>query len=44
MTDESSSPEPQASEARWQPLSPIDRRVAGVLVEKAKTTPNAYPL
>ncbi len=29
---------------RWQPLSAIDRRVAGVLVEKAKTTPNAYPI
>jgi hypothetical protein len=25
-------------------LSAIDRRVAGVLVEKAKTTPNAYPM
>ncbi len=29
---------------RWQPLSAVDRRVAGVLVEKAKTTPNAYPM
>jgi len=29
---------------RWQPLSALDRRVAGVLVEKAKTTPNAYPM
>jgi uncharacterized protein len=29
---------------RWRPLSPLDRRVAGVLVEKAKTTPDAYPL
>ena len=29
---------------RWQPLSAVDRRVAGVLVEKAKTTPNAYPI
>lgn len=29
---------------RWQPLSAIDRRVAGVLVEKAKTTPSAYPM
>ena len=28
----------------WQPLSAIDRRVAGVLVEKAKTTPEQYPL
>jgi uncharacterized protein len=29
---------------RWQPLSAIDRRVAGVLAEKAKTTPDAYPM
>ena len=28
----------------WQPLSSIERRVAGVLIEKAKTTPDAYPL
>jgi uncharacterized protein YceH (UPF0502 family) len=29
---------------KWQPISSIDRRVLGVLVEKAKTTPDAYPL
>ncbi len=29
---------------RWQTLSSIDRRVVGVLAEKAKTTPDAYPL
>jgi uncharacterized protein YceH (UPF0502 family) len=29
---------------RWQPIGPIDRRVLGVLVEKAKTTPSAYPM
>ena len=28
----------------WKPLSAIDRRVAAVLVEKAKTTPDQYPL
>ena len=28
----------------WQPLTAIQRRVLGVLVEKAKTTPDAYPL
>jgi hypothetical protein len=33
-----------ASKPAWQPLAPIDRRVVGVLVEKAKTTPDAYPL
>jgi uncharacterized protein YceH (UPF0502 family) len=39
----------QASDAthnapQWQPLSAVDRRVAGALVEKAKTTPAAYPM
>lgn len=29
---------------KWQPLGRIERRVLGVLVEKAKTTPEAYPL
>lgn len=29
---------------RWQPIAAIDRRVLGVLVEKAKTTPEAYPM
>jgi len=29
---------------RWKPLTAIQRRVLGVLVEKAKTTPDAYPL
>ncbi len=29
---------------RWQPLPPVERRVLGVLVEKAKTTPENYPL
>ncbi|MEK6249358.1 MAG: YceH family protein [Planctomycetales bacterium] len=31
-------------DVKWQPLSARDRRVAGVLVEKAKTTPSAYPM
>jgi uncharacterized protein YceH (UPF0502 family) len=29
---------------RWQPLDAIERRILGVLVEKAKTTPENYPL
>lgn len=29
---------------RWQPIGPVERRVLGVLVEKAKTTPDAYPM
>jgi hypothetical protein len=31
-------------ERKWQPLSPRQRRVLGVLIEKAKTTPDAYPM
>lgn len=34
----------QATGPRWQPLERIDRRVLGVLIEKAKTTPDNYPL
>lgn len=30
--------------AKWKPLNPTQRRVLGVLVEKAKTTPEQYPL
>jgi uncharacterized protein YceH (UPF0502 family) len=33
-----------AAERTWVPLSPRERRVLGVLVEKAKTTPEYYPL
>jgi len=29
---------------RWHPLNRIERRVVGVLIEKAKTTPDNYPL
>ncbi len=29
---------------KWTPLGRIERRVFGVLVEKAKTTPDAYPM
>ena len=29
---------------KWQKLDRNDRRIAGVLVEKAKTTPDSYPL
>lgn len=29
---------------KWQPLSSKQRRVLGVLIEKAKTTPDTYPL
>src|SRR4051812_45641961 len=33
-----------AVERNWVPLTPKERRVLGVLVEKAKTTPEYYPL
>ena len=32
------------AEKTWVPLTPRERRVAGVLVEKQKTTPDAYPM
>jgi uncharacterized protein len=36
---------PQAQPARrWQILNSMDRRVLGVLAEKAKTTPDVYPM
>lgn len=42
MSDQASSPETKAP--RWQPLSARERRIVAVLVEKAKTTPSAYPM
>ncbi len=39
MSEEMQSPEPA-----WRPLTKIQRRVLGVLIEKAKTTPDAYPM
>ena len=36
--------EAAAIEPRWRPLSSLERRVAGVLIEKAKTTPDIYPM
>lgn len=35
---------PEPSAKRWQPLNSRQRRVLGVLIEKAKTTPDAYPM
>ncbi len=35
---------PSPPQPRWQPLGVIDRRVLGVLAEKAKTTPDIYPM
>jgi uncharacterized protein YceH (UPF0502 family) len=47
MTDTASAmaPSPESPAApKWRPLSSVERRIAGVLVEKAKTTPDAYPM
>jgi len=45
MTDENTTAPPaERASPRWQPLGAIDRRVLGVLAEKAKTTPDAYPM
>ncbi len=35
---------PETAARKWRPLESLDRRVLGVLVEKAKTTPEAYPM
>jgi uncharacterized protein YceH (UPF0502 family) len=43
MSDALSAPQSQSG-PRWQPLSAIDRRVLSVLAEKAKTTPDVYPM
>jgi uncharacterized protein YceH (UPF0502 family) len=40
MTD----PTPAPAAPKWKPLDPIARRVLGVLIEKAKTTPAGYPM
>ena len=37
-------PDSAATPARWTPLTADQRRVLGVLIEKAKTTPAAYPM
>lgn len=39
----STSPE-SSTQPTWRPLTREQRRVIGVLIEKAKTTPDAYPL
>ncbi len=45
MTSEpSGAPQTGPTQRRWQPIATIERRVAGVLAEKAKTTPDTYPM
>src|SRR5437660_6532586 len=43
MSPESTAPVPETPVA-WPVLDALERRVLGVLVEKAKTTPDAYPM
>src|SRR5262245_47044994 len=40
----SSSSVESSGEQRWRPLEARQRRVLGVLIEKAKTTPAGYPM
>ncbi|MDZ4820772.1 MAG: DUF480 domain-containing protein [Planctomycetota bacterium] len=44
MPDLSPTPPPAESSSKWRPLSAIERRILGVLIEKGKTTPDQYPL
>lgn len=44
MTDEQVHSEADSEGPSWRPLNAAQRRVAGVLVEKAKTVPESYPL
>lgn len=45
MTDDNlTEPQPANAKPQWRPISAIDRRVAGALAEKAKTTPDSYPM
>lgn len=44
MTTSEDGQHPNETKPPWQPLSPRQRRVLGVLVEKAKTTPDGYPM
>jgi len=44
MSEAPTTPGSPNAAPRWQPLPAIDRRVLGVLGEKAKTTPDIYPM
>ena len=44
MNHDANETEAEQPAAPWQPLPPNQRRILGVLVEKAKTTPAGYPL
>src|SRR5690606_29144075 len=44
MSEATAASPAEATKPRWQPIPALDRRVLGVLAEKAKTTPDAYPM
>jgi len=44
MSDATTSPDETQPAPKWKPISSVERRILGVLGEKAKTTPDAYPL
>ena len=44
MSEDGTSTDSESQVRKWCPLSSIERRVFGVLIEKAKTTPDNYPL
>ena len=44
QTSDQSSDSAVSAPPRWKALDPVQRRVLGVLIEKAKTTPGSYPL
>jgi len=44
MSTEAATTESNDTEQKWRPLDRVQRRVVGVLIEKAKTTPDNYPL
>lgn len=42
--DDASQEPAEKLKPKWQPLNSLERRVLGVLVEKAKTVPESYPM
>lgn len=44
MNEISTNPVAEGAARRWRPLSRLQRRVVGVLIEKSKTTPDVYPM
>jgi uncharacterized protein YceH (UPF0502 family) len=42
--DDASQEPAEKTKPKWQPLNALERRILGVLVEKAKTVPESYPM